>query len=255
MIHNNLPTGYGTQIFVRIAMLCGIWVVLFAYNDLQSGPAIDFLISRYFLEFCGFALAGSIFYVRVFRIPMLLWRLLLELFFCICVISIPLEIAYYNEWSVTFYSQIFLLFVYTLLFMIRIIYWKLFEKSLLELGKLELVSEQLKVNLNKDGYIEVYELGKQLKWLQKTAFWEFKFFSKEASNFTKNESRMLTTFMIILLICLIVIPLMTGFNIFGVFGILLSYMMIPLLLRVTIANSFLDLIVAGIYSSNDKLKF
>ncbi|NQY65749.1 MAG: hypothetical protein HRT38_19045 [Alteromonadaceae bacterium] len=256
MLYNSYSMGgFGVQILTRSGLLFFIWLACIAYEDFDHNFEGRFLVQDYYIYYLGYAFIGALFYIKFNVRIFIIWRFLLESFFCIALISFPMQVAYYNSWDLVYFSFYFLLIFYSGFYLLRFVFWKDFHNSLLVHEKLKKHSNRTGFYLANDGYVELYELNDKLAWLKNIAFWENNFFSKELKLSNSKTFKSIINVSFFIFIVGLVWGAVTGFNVYGLVSVVVVSLIIPLFMRVTIAPAFLDLILSSMYEVKDSIDF
>lgn len=230
------------------------FLLILVFRHFTGMVDVEFLLEKYWYIYIPVSFCGVIFNFRMNVIFFVWWRFLAGLVFMSLYISVLLEMAYFSGWFLVSYSMLVLLFLYTLLFLLRFVFWSDFHRTLLLYRKVENKQGKDIFYLKKDGYMEVYELNDGLKFLKFTAFWEIDFFAKPVDL----NSKTISGFYMILgggVALGAVYAAFTEFNVVGAGIIIVFSLIIPEFLRHSVGSAFLDAVLVSKYQVGDRVVF
>ncbi len=228
--------------------------VMLAFRHFSGIQGVVFILERCWFFYIPLSFLGLFFTFKMNVLIFVWWRFFSGLLFISLYVSVLVQMAYFSGWYVVTGLMLFSLIFYTVLFLLRFVFWSDFYAKLLWYHKIENKNGEDIFYLKRDGYMEVYELNEKLKFLKFTAFWENGFFSKSVS---LNPEALAPYYkMTGAVIALgMVVAAYTGFNVVSAGIIAGLSLMIPEFFRHFVASAFLDAVLASKYKVGDIVDF
>ena len=231
-----------------------LFLVILAFRHFSGVRDKNFLFETLWFYYVPLAMFGLFFLFRMNLLLFVWWRFVFGLVFTFLYISVLVQVAYFSGWHTIAGGMLFSLLLYTILFLLRFVFWSDFYTKLLWYHKIEHKDGEDVFFVKRDGYMEVYELNDKLYFLKFTAFWEKNFFSKSISLNPEALSPYYKMTGVIIALGS-VFAAYTGFNVVSAGIVVVFSLMIPDFLRYLVAGAFLDAVLVSKYKVGDTVDF
>ncbi|CAH9068482.1 hypothetical protein PSECIP111951_04163 [Pseudoalteromonas holothuriae] len=256
MLFNTYTSGqFRLQLVARVGLVFFLWLMCLAYQDFSPNETIVYSVDKYFTFYLAYSALGLFFLLKFINLLFVVWRFFLDLFLCYFWISFPLEISTGNDWNSFSYIFSTVLLLYISVYFMRFIFWRKFESSLLKYGKLKITSEGTKFYICPNGYEEIYEINSNVYWLKNFCFWERGFFSKEVNLGEKKSSNFVMYILYFIAAASLLVMMVSNFDIYGLVTVIVTTLMLPQLMRVSVGPAFLDLVLSLKFKQGDIAEF